>query len=81
MHTPHQVTGATLNVLDFGADPADNAQDDRIAIQNAIDAATAGDEVFIPNGVYNLVTSPDGFINLKLKSGVNLRVRASRKRF
>lgn len=73
MHTPHQVTGATLNVLDFGADPADNAQDDRIAIQNAIDAATAGDEVFIPNGVYNLVTSPDGFINLKLKSGVNLR--------
>jgi hypothetical protein len=73
VHTPHQVTGATLNVLDFGANPADNAQDDRIAIQNAIDAATAGDEVFMPIGVYNLMTSPDGFINLKLKSGVNLR--------
>ncbi|MBP1962478.1 S-layer homology domain-containing protein [Paenibacillus aceris] len=73
MHTPNQVTGATLNVLDFGANPADNAQDDRTAIQNAIDAATAGDEVFIPKGVYNLKTSPDGFINLKLKSGVNLR--------
>lgn len=73
MHTPNPVTGATLNVLDFGANPADNAQDDRAAIQNAIDAAAAGDEVFIPNGVYNLMSSPDGFINLKLKSGVNLR--------
>ncbi|BFT69885.1 S-layer homology domain-containing protein [Paenibacillus sp. P36] len=73
VHSPHQVTGVTRNVLDYGADPADNAQDDRIAIQNAIDAATAGDEVFIPNGVYNFITSPDGFINLKLKSGVNLR--------
>ncbi|MGQ7890060.1 S-layer homology domain-containing protein [Paenibacillus sp. WC2504] len=73
VHSPHQVTGVTRNVLDYGADPGDNAQDDRIAIQNAIDAATAGDEVFIPNGVYNLMTSPDGFINLKLKSGVNLR--------
>ncbi|MZQ84654.1 DNRLRE domain-containing protein [Paenibacillus sp. 5J-6] len=73
LHTPNQVTGATRNVLDYGANPADNAQDDRIAIQNAIDAAAAGDEVFIPNGVYNLITSPDGFINLKLKSGVNLR--------
>ncbi|MDU0203137.1 cadherin-like beta sandwich domain-containing protein [Paenibacillus sp. MAH-36] len=73
VHSPHQVTGVKRNVLDYGADPGDNAQDDRIAIQNAIDAATAGDEVFIPNGVYNLMTSPDGFINLKLKSGVNLR--------
>ncbi|MDR6878491.1 S-layer homology domain-containing protein [Bacillus sp. 3255] len=73
VHTPHPVTGATLNVLDYGANPADNGQDDRAAIQNAIDAAASGDEVYIPNGVYNLMSSPDGFINLKLKSGVNLR--------
>lgn len=73
LHTPNPVTGRTLNVLDFGADPADNGQDDRPAIQAAIDAAVAGDEVYIPNGVYNLTTSPDGLANLFLKSGVNIR--------
>lgn len=73
LHTPNPVTGRTLNVLDFGADPADNGQDDRPAIQAAIDAAVAGDEVFIPDGVYNLLTSPDGLANLFLKSGVNIR--------
>ncbi|MDQ0896596.1 cadherin-like beta sandwich domain-containing protein [Paenibacillus sp. V4I7] len=73
MHTPNAVTGNTINVVDYGADPADNEQDDRIAIQNAINAAAFGDEVFLPNGVYNLKTSPDGFINIKLKSGVNVR--------
>ncbi len=73
LHTPNPVTGRTLNVLDFGADPADNGQDDRPAIQAAIDSAVAGDEVFIPDGVYNLLTSPDGLANLFLKSGVNIR--------
>jgi parallel beta-helix repeat protein len=73
LHTPNPVTGRTLNVLDFGADPVDNGQDDRPAIQAAIDAAIAGDEVFIPDGVYNLLTSPDGLANLFLKSGVNIR--------
>lgn len=73
LHTPNPVTGRTLNVLDFGADPADNGQDDRPAIQAAIDAAVAGDEVYIPDGVYNLLTSPDGLANLFLKSGVNIR--------
>lgn len=73
LHTPNPVTGRTLNVLDFGADPADNGQDDRPAIQAAIDAAAAGDEVYIPDGVYNLLTSPDGLANLFLKSGVNIR--------
>ncbi len=73
LHIPNPVTGRTLNVLDFGADPADNGQDDRPAIQAAIDAAAAGDEVYIPDGVYNLLTSPDGLANLFLKSGVNIR--------
>ncbi|CAN7702549.1 cadherin-like beta sandwich domain-containing protein [Paenibacillus sp. LjRoot153] len=73
LHTPNLVTGTTLNVTSYGADPADNANDDRVAIQNAINAASPGDEVYLPNGVYNLITSPDGFVNLKLKSGVNLR--------
>ncbi|NOU94807.1 DNRLRE domain-containing protein [Paenibacillus sp. LMG 31456] len=73
VHTPNPVTGRTINVTSFGADPADNNKDDRIAIQNAINAAQAGDEVYLPNGVYNLLSSPDGFVNLKLKTGVNFR--------
>ncbi|NOU66644.1 DNRLRE domain-containing protein [Paenibacillus sp. LMG 31461] len=73
LHTPNPVTGSTINVVNYGADPLDNAHDDRLSIQNAIDAASPGDEVYIPNGVYNLISSPDGFVNIKLKSGVNLR--------
>lgn len=73
LHTPNPVTGATIDVTSYGVDLADNANDDRVAIQNAINAASPGDEVYLPNGVYNLITSPDGFVNLKLKSGVNLR--------
>ncbi|WP_240421711.1 fibronectin type III domain-containing protein [Paenibacillus periandrae] len=73
IHTAHAVTGRTLNVLDYGANPADNAADDRQAIQAAINAAVAGDEVLLPNGTYNLNSSPDGLINLTLKTGVNLR--------
>ncbi|WNR43646.1 cadherin-like beta sandwich domain-containing protein [Paenibacillus roseipurpureus] len=73
LHTPNPVTGATIDVTSYGVDLADNANDDRVAIQNAINAASPGDEVYLPNGMYNLITSPDGFVNLKLKSGVNLR--------
>lgn len=46
--------GKTINVVDFGADPGDNRTDDCPAIQNAIDAAVPGDEVYFPKGVYNL---------------------------
>ncbi|MDR6553723.1 cadherin-like beta sandwich domain-containing protein [Paenibacillus qinlingensis] len=73
LHTPNPVIGATINVTSYGVDLADNTNDDRVAIQNAINAASPGDEVYLPNGVYNLITSPDGFVNLKLKSGVNVR--------
>lgn len=75
LHKPNPVTGRTLNVLDYGADPRDNANDDRAAIQAAIEAAQPGDEVYLPNGVYNLrSTMPkDALSQLALKSGVNLR--------
>jgi len=46
----------TLDVTDFGANPADNESDDRAAIQAAIDAAPAGvaTRILLPAGTYNL---------------------------
>ncbi|MDQ0896690.1 S-layer homology domain-containing protein [Paenibacillus sp. V4I7] len=73
IHMPHVTSGRVINVLDYGADPADNAADDRSAIQAAINAAVEGGEVYLPNGTYNLNTAPDGTTNLLLKTGVNLR--------
>ncbi|MFS0870830.1 alpha/beta hydrolase fold domain-containing protein [Paenibacillus xylanilyticus] len=77
VHSPNVVTGRTIDVRDYGADPADNASDDRPAIQAAIDDANVGDEVFLPDGVYNLLSGPDAMTNLMLKTGVNLRGQSS----
>ncbi|WP_159886227.1 S-layer homology domain-containing protein [Paenibacillus puerhi] len=70
------VTGRTLNVIDFGADPADNATDDLPAIQAALDAAREGDEVYFPNGTYNLISKLAGDstdTHFSVKNKVNLR--------
>ncbi|MFD2612284.1 discoidin domain-containing protein [Paenibacillus gansuensis] len=73
-HIPNPVTGRTINVVDFGADREDSASDDRGALQAAIDAAQPGDEVYLPDGIYNLNSAAsDGASNLLLKSGVNVR--------
>lgn len=75
VHRPNPVTGRTINVLDYGADPENSGKDDRGAIQAAIDDASFGDEVFLPAGIYNLKSSAPGdrSAHLRLKSGVNLR--------
>ncbi len=75
LHKPNPVTGRTLNVIEYGADPQNNAKDDRPAIQKAIDAAVPGDEIYFPKGIYNLnsVYERDKTAHLRLKSGVNLR--------
>ncbi|WP_342435404.1 alpha/beta hydrolase fold domain-containing protein [Paenibacillus sp. FSL L8-0436] len=73
VHSPHVTTGRVLNVLNYHADPADNDADDGLAIQAAINSAQPGDEVYLPSGVYNLNSTLDTLVNLKLKSGVNLR--------
>lgn len=75
IHTPNPVTGTVRNVVDFGADPADNANDDAAAIRAALAAAQAGDEVYFPDGVYNLKTTMpnDTATHFELKTKVNLR--------
>ena len=75
IHTPNKVTGQTINVLDFGADADDNDNDDLPAITAAMQSAAFGDEIYFPNGVYNLnsTSSGDSKSHLYLKSGVNLR--------
>jgi|GEM_PF-1828939 len=74
LHPPNPVTGATLNVMDFGAVP-DDGLDDIPAIHAAFDAARAGDEVYFPNGTFDLIgTLPnDGTSHIELKNGVNVR--------
>jgi len=75
LHKPHPVTGQTLNVIDFGADPRDNEVDDRPAVEDALQIASFGDELYFPAGVYNFSSTKPGDYetHFQLKSGVNWR--------
>ncbi|MET3211207.1 UNVERIFIED_CONTAM: parallel beta-helix repeat protein [Paenibacillus sp. PvR008] len=76
IHMSNSKTGSTLNlVTQYGANTADSAADDAAKIRAAIAAAKAGDEIYLPNGTYNL-NSPDPndtSTHFQLKSGVNIR--------
>lgn len=69
---PAPPTGRSLNVLSYGATPNNSSNNDVTAIQKAIDAAVAGDEVYIPDGVYDL----RGKTSVNLKSGVSVRCQS-----
>ncbi|MEC0228202.1 S-layer homology domain-containing protein [Paenibacillus alba] len=73
---PNKVVGRTLNVKDtaYGA-KGDGVSDDRAAIQKAVDNAQPGDEVYLPNGVYKLLSAhpTDANSHIRLKTGVNVR--------
>jgi len=63
--TFNRAYAATLNVTAYGANGGD-ALDDRTAIQNAINAASAGDTVYFPAGTYYIGSA------LTPKSGIKL---------
>ena len=65
---PAAVTGATRSIASYGATSNNASNDDATAIRNAIAASSAGDEVYIPNGVYHLKSR-----DIKLKTGVSIR--------
>ncbi|NOU89323.1 DNRLRE domain-containing protein [Paenibacillus sp. LMG 31460] len=68
------VTGRTLNVVDYGATTSATGTDDAVAIRAAIAAAQPGDEVYFPNGHYQLTsTASDSASHLLLHSGIQLR--------
>lgn len=72
---PAPATGRSINVLDYGADPAPSTGDDAAAIRAAIAAAEPGDEVLLPAGTFDLMTAEgaDPSTNIALRSGVHLR--------
>ncbi|NEE01909.1 right-handed parallel beta-helix repeat-containing protein [Phytoactinopolyspora halotolerans] len=72
---PAPVSGRTLDVLEFGADPEPVSGDDASAIREAVAAAEPGDEVYLPPGVYDLDTTvpADPTSNIALRSGIHLR--------
>jgi len=70
VHLYNIVVGRTLNVVDYGADPANKDNDDTAALQAAIKDASAGDEIYLPKGTY-LIKKPlllENFINLRGES-------------
>jgi hypothetical protein len=65
---PSAVTGTTRSILNYGATPNNSGNDDATAIKNAIAASSAGDEVYIPDGIYHIKAR-----DIKLKTGVSIR--------
>lgn len=76
-------TGKSINVMDFGAKSDDETFDNSVAFQAAMDSATSGDEVFIPEGTFYFsdaaLFAKSYVAHINLKSGVNLRGAAQSK--
>lgn len=79
IHTPHEATADTFNVLDYGADPLDNDHDDQAALDQVYALAGNNDVVYFPPGYYNFNSGSiyKSTAHFKLKSGLNV-IGASR---
>jgi parallel beta-helix repeat protein len=51
---PSSFNGTTRNILNYGATSNNSSNDDATAIQNAINASSSGDIVYIPNGRFDI---------------------------
>ncbi|MGH8794743.1 MAG: right-handed parallel beta-helix repeat-containing protein [Stackebrandtia sp.] len=60
-------SGQTLTLTDFGAVPDDPDEDVSLAFDAAYEQAAAGDEIYVPDGVYYVKSQ------ISVKSGVSLR--------
>lgn len=77
IHTPNEVTGKIIDVTDYGVNLDDSDSNDLEAIAKAFQDAEFGDEVYFPNGTYNLKSDKSYYI--LLKSGVNVRGESADK--
>jgi hypothetical protein len=76
---PPPVTGSTLDITTFGATPDDDSDDDAVAINAAIAAAFDGDEIYLPDGVYNTMSLISARSNIAIRgeseAGTIIRAR------
>jgi len=61
------ITGAPVNILDFGASPSASAAVNAAAIQAAVNSLTAGGLVYVPAGTYSISTA------IQLPIGVSIK--------
>ena len=69
------ITGAPINVLDYGASTSASAATNTAAIQAAIDATPNGGEILIPPGTYNITY---GSLNFTRRNSIKLTSGASK---
>lgn len=61
------ITGAPVNILDFGASPSASAAVNAAAIQAAVNSLTSGGLVYVPAGTYSISTA------IQLPIGVSIK--------
>lgn len=69
---PEAIGAVTHSILSYGA--STDAPDNRTFIQEALDEAAPGDEVFVPSGVFNVGVDAITGMGMIVRTGVTLRI-------